>query len=111
MKRICAILAALGASCFAQIGQQIHTNQQAVTASAVPLPSFQTQYACVKVIAGGTQTVYVGNSSSVTTSTGYPLAAGDSVCLQVNNLNQLYVIAGGTGSTVAWLATWNGPLL
>lgn len=109
MKRLAALLAVLAASCFAQIGQQFKTGQQAVTATAAALSNLNTQYVCLKVLAGGTQTVYFGNSSSVTTSTGYPLAAGDTACIEVNNLNQVWVVASNTGSTLAWFTTWEGP--
>lgn len=84
------------------------TGQQAVTASAVaiaftsPLPVI-----CIKGHPSNASPalVYIGSTSSVTTSTGYPLAADDSVC--VSALKPIYVIASGTGSNVAWFTTTN----
>ena len=79
--------------------------QQAVTASAAALPSQAlTRTACVLALPGNTLTVYVG-PSGVTTSTGFPLAPGASLCnLPVANLNQIYLVASSTGSSVAWSA-------
>jgi hypothetical protein len=74
--------------------------QQAVTASAVALPSNAVHGFCVKALPGNTITVYVG-PSGVTTSTGYPLIAEDSVCYQLSNTNLVYVIASTTGASVA----------
>jgi hypothetical protein len=89
------------------LGQFGYTGQQAVTASAVALPTFASTSVCVKALSTNTSPalVYVGVTSSVTTSTGYPLAASDSVCVPAQNANQVYVIASGTGSSVAILAT------
>ncbi len=74
--------------------------QQAVTASAVVLASNSVHGFCVKALPTNAITVYVG-SSGVTTATGYPLAAGDSICYQGSNTNLVYVIATTTGSSVA----------
>lgn len=79
----------------------IVSGQQAVTASAVALPSNSAGRVCVKVLASGTQTVYFG-PSGVTTSTGQELSPGDSWCGPVSNTNKIFVIAGSTGSTVAF---------
>lgn len=79
--------------------------EQAVTATAAALPSTSlTRPACIQALTGNSLTVYVG-TSGVTTSTGFPLPAGASLCnLPVSNLNQVYVIASSTGSSVAWVA-------
>lgn len=74
--------------------------QQAVTASAVAIASNATHNFCVKALPTNSLTVYVG-LSGVTTSTGYPLQAGDWVCYQLSNSNLVYVIASATGSSVA----------
>ncbi len=81
-------------------------NQQAVTGTAAQLPSFLANVTCVKVLPGGTRVVYIGDST-VTTSTGYPLSVSESACFPALNLNQIYVVAAGTGSTVAWFGTSN----
>jgi hypothetical protein len=79
----------------------IATGQQAVTASAVALPSSAGKIVCVKVKDGGTQTVYFG-PSGVAVGTGQEIVPGEGVCRPGDNANRIFVIAGGTGSTVAW---------
>lgn len=74
--------------------------QQAVTASAVALATNSTHNFCVKALPTNALTVYVGGSGE-TTSTGYPLQAGDWICFQLSNSNLVYVIASATGSSVA----------
>jgi hypothetical protein len=74
--------------------------QQSVTASPVVLSTNSVHGFCVKAMPLNAITVYVG-PSGVTTSTGYPLAAGDSVCFQGSNTNLAYVIATTTGASVA----------
>lgn len=80
--------------------------QQAVTGTAAKLPSFFANVTCLKVVPGGTQVVYVGDST-VTTANGYPLSANESACFPAINMNQVYVVATTTGSTVAWFGTSN----
>lgn len=108
MKRLLALLAFSAFASFAQTGTFGNTGQQAVTASAVVLaiPSGLVSV-CVKALPGNTSpaVVYVGASSSVTTSTGYPLSASESVCVPVAGGQRVYLIASGTGSSVAWLGT------
>jgi hypothetical protein len=77
--------------------------QVAVTASAVALASNSTHAVCVTALIANTIPVYVGGSG-VTTSTGFPLNAGDFYCFQVNNSNLLYLIATTTGASIAWTA-------
>lgn len=79
----------------------IATGQQAVTATAAVLPTSAGKQVCVKVLIAGTQVVYYG-PTGVTTSTGMELSAGDATCLSLDNANRIFVIAAGTGSTVAW---------
>jgi hypothetical protein len=74
--------------------------QQSVTASAVALATNSSHSFCVQAFAGNTITVYVG-ASGVTTTTGFPLAAGQPACLQLSNTNLIYVIASTTGASVA----------
>lgn len=106
MKRLLLGLAC-AASIFAQsLGSFVQGGQQAVTGSAVQLPNFVANAICLSVAPGGTQTVYIGGAA-VSTSTGFPLAAGGGTCFPIANLNQLYVVATTTGSTVAWYGVKN----
>ena len=84
------------------------TGQQAVTGSAVTLPTRGTGVVCLKGVPGNALTIYVGLTASVTTSTGYPLAASESLCTQVMNLGSFYVIASSTGSSISWVTFTNG---
>ena len=79
------------------------TGQQAVTATAAVLPTSTAKNVCIKVLIAGTQAVYYG-PTGVTTSTGQELSAGDTSCMALDNVNRIFVIAAGTGSTVAWQA-------
>lgn len=106
--KILALLAFSALAAFAQVGTFGNTNQQAVTATATVL-NIPTGLAtvCVKALPGNTSpaVVYIGANSAVTTSTGYPLSASESVCVPVSGGQRIYLIASGTGSSVAWLAT------
>jgi hypothetical protein len=79
----------------------IFGTQQAVTASAVALPSNAGHGFCVKALPTNALTIYVGQSG-ITTATGYPLGPGDSICYQVTNSNLIFVISTSTGSSVAF---------
>ena len=110
MKKILAILAflAFASLASAQVGTFGASGQQAVTASAVAV-AYPAGLAVVCFKAPSTNTspavIYIG-ASSVTTSTGYPLAASESVCMPVQGKAGLvYVIASGTGSNIAWFGT------
>ena len=89
------------------VGILTATGQQAVTGSAVALASQANTVGCIKAVPGNSLTVYIG-LAGVTTSTGYPLAAGESFCSPTNNLNRIFVIASTTGSSVAWFVTNQG---
>lgn len=60
-----------------------------------------TQGLTITVPASSTETVYIG-PAGVTTATGYPVAAGGSISLNVANANQVYYVSGaGTGTIQA----------
>ena len=42
-------------------------------------------------------TLYIGNSDSVTTSTGYPMVAGAAITLKISDSNLVYAISGSSG--------------
>jgi hypothetical protein len=79
------------------------TGQVSVTGTATALASNATHTVCISAFLTNTITVYVGGSGE-TTSTGYPLNAGDLYCWQVSNSNLLYLIASTTGASIAWTA-------
>lgn len=73
--------------------------QQAVTASAVALPSNAAHEVCVWASVENTADFYVGNSSVTATgaTTGGEIPPGMGNCWKLNNSNLIYVIAAGTG--------------
>lgn len=106
MKRLFIAFAFAGALLAQSLGSFVQGGQQTVTGTAAQLPAFVANAICLKVVDGGPQTVYIG-SVGVTTSNGFPLVAGAGTCFPIANLNQLYVIASTTGSTVAWYGVKN----
>lgn len=82
----------------------LFSGQQAVTGTAVALPTQVSKQVCLKTNVTNSINVYVG-SIGVTTSTGQELAPDESLCLPVANLNLLYVVATTTGATVTWTGT------
>ena len=78
-------------------GSTIYSGQQTLTTSAAALPSHALANGVVITAeTTNTGTVYVG-PSGVTTSTGYPLVAGQSISYAINNLSSIYII--GTNGT------------
>jgi hypothetical protein len=78
----------------------IIANSQTVTTSAAALPSNALTNGVV-LTAGSANagTVYVG-PAGVTTSTGYPLVAGQSISYAVSNTSAIYVLGVNTTDTV-----------
>lgn len=80
------------------------TSQYTVGTSAVqltPTPLTGRSSMSIKAITTGNNIVYVGSSSGVTTSTGYPLFNGDSLQLDLTGAHVVYAIASAAGQTVA----------
>lgn len=86
-----------------QSSSAVVSGQQAVTASAVALPSNAAKEVCVKALVGNALNIYVG-PSGVATTTGIELAPGDGYCTRVTNTNALFVVASSTGSSVSFAA-------
>jgi hypothetical protein len=60
----------------------------------------------IKALSSNTGIVYVGNDDgSVSATTGYPLSAGESVYIELSNLNSLRFLGSVAGQKVAWLRT------
>lgn len=57
---------------------------------------------CLKALVPG-QTLYLGVSTAVTTSTGWPMSDNESLCLEVINANQIWGIASAAAQSVAVL--------
>jgi hypothetical protein len=59
----------------------------------------------VKALPANVGIMYIGNNGddTVSSTTGYPLSAGDEVILELDNLNQMWVDASINGEKVAWI--------
>jgi hypothetical protein len=59
----------------------------------------------VKALAGNTGVVYVGNAGdgTVSATTGFQLAAGDVILVQVSNLRDLWFDSASNGDKLCWL--------
>jgi hypothetical protein len=80
------------------------SGQQAVTGTAAALASHAAKTVCVVASILNTITVYIG-PAGITTSTGFPLVAGQSSCQPLSNTNLLSVVASTTGALIAWIST------
>jgi len=75
----------------------------AVAVTATAIGAGECGAVVVKADADNADVVYVGNGD-VTTATGYPLAAGESVSLFVASVGAVYVIAIDTNQGARFLA-------
>jgi len=77
------------------------TFRQTTTTSAAALAShaFSSGFT-VKALSTNAAIVYVGGSG-VTSSTGYPLSAGDSISYTLANSGSVYIVGGNTTDVVA----------
>lgn len=84
-----------------QSGQNVDVDQVAerLTTASVGCQ----QGVLIKALAANSGTVYVGGST-VSTTTGYPLAAGEEVFISIENLDDVYVIGSADNQSVAFLA-------
>jgi hypothetical protein len=79
--------------------------QTTVGETAVVLASSATltQGVTIKSKASNTGKIYVGNSDSVTSSTGHILSPGDSVFVACNDLALLYLISDTASQSVTYI--------
>lgn len=78
----------------------IGTTAAALSSSTAPF----NQNVMIKAASTNTGAVYVG-ASGVTTSTGFPLAAGQSVTVGAVSPSVCYVIGSASGQAVAWIGS------
>lgn len=83
----------------------IRHGQVSVGTSAVQLTAGALkQGVTIKAPSTNSGKLFVG-VTGVTTSTGFPLSAGDAVFLAVDNVNRIYVISDTTSQNVAFLGS------
>ena len=83
----------------------IYTGKTSVTTAGtrVVLASSQRVYSVtVKALAANTGTIYVGGST-VSSTTGFQLAASESVSMDIGNLATVYLDASVSGEGVSYL--------
>ena len=87
---------------FPAVPATIYSGQQTSTLAAVALPA-QALVNGIVITARltNTGTSYIG-PAGVTTSNGYPLAAGQSISYAVTNLNAVYIIGTNTTDVIAF---------
>lgn len=80
----------------------VYSGQRTLTTTAAALPS-QVLSVGIVITAqpANTGTVYVG-PTGVTSATGYPLVAGQSISYSVSNLSAVFVIGTNTSDTIAF---------
>lgn len=79
------------------------TSQASIGTSAVQLaatPLATRSSVSVKALTTSNNMVYVGSTSSVTTSNGYALFNGDSIQLDLTAAGQIWAISGAAGQSV-----------
>ncbi len=80
----------------------------AIGATALQMNATSTELAVgvhVKALSTNAGIVYVGGNDDVTTALGYPLSAGQEVFIQVNNIDQVWVIASAVDQAVRYIAS------
>lgn len=81
----------------------VSQTQVTISTSAVQLASNTCiKGVIIKALNGNTGTIYVGNSSGVTSSNGLELGAGESISLPLNNSNLIWVIASVANQIICY---------
>jgi len=82
------------------------TSQYSIGTSAVQItltPLTNRSSISIKAVTTTNNMIYIGNSSSVTTSTGYPLFNGDSLQFDLTGASQIWLIASASSQTACIL--------
>ena len=58
----------------------------------------------IKADAANTGIVYVGHDNSVGVATGFPLAKGESIEIDVDSVDKVWVVGSAAGQKYAWMA-------
>lgn len=80
--------------------------QKAVTTAGLSMPSFtMVSGAKLRALSTNTATIYLGHTSNIGSTLGYPLLAGESCFIELTNLNLVFVVGGATGQTISYFAS------
>lgn len=96
-----AILAALGGSI---LPTTLHNGQATVTTAGtrVHLPTVTTKSITVKAKLDNIGNIFVGDST-VSSSTGFELGAGDTISFDIDNLNDVYIDSSISGDGISYI--------
>jgi hypothetical protein len=83
--------------------QAVQTGQVSVTGAATPIVTQYSSRSGITIVNTGATTVYIGENSSVTTATGYPLVSGASVSFSTTGA--IYGITSGGTNVCGYLET------
>jgi len=77
-----------------------------ISGIGLSLPAFPMNSGTkLKASSSNTSVLYLGHTSNIGSTLGYPLLAGESCFIEINNLNLIYVIGGSTGQTITYFAS------
>lgn len=82
------------------------TEQYTIGTAAIqltPTPLANRSSITIRVSKDNAGAIYIGNSNAVTTSTGYPLFAGDTLGMDLTPSNNIYAIADTSAQSLAVL--------
>lgn len=82
-----------------------YNTQASVTTSAAALATQSLKSLCAKALSANTDVIYIGSSSGVTSSNGFPLYPGDTWCGSVSNANLVFAIAATGTQTLTEFGT------
>lgn len=84
--------------------------QTTVGTSAVQMTAVECQSALLKAPASNTGNIFIGNSSAVTTSTGFILGPGDAIEVGVGNLDKIFAIASAADQKLHYITINRAPI-
>jgi len=83
------------------------TSNDTVGASAKALTTEPFNVSCkvtIEASAGNANTIYVGGNNQITVNNSWPLAAGETVEIPVDDVRKIYIIADAANQAYKWLA-------
>ena len=69
----------------------------------VQLATFSCKAVVVKALPSNTGVIYVGNAT-VSSANGFVLSANESISLDIDNVNHIYIDSSVNGEGVSWMA-------
>jgi hypothetical protein len=80
--------------------------QVSVTTTPTAMASYEIRHGItILALSTNTQIVYVGNSDAMTTSTGFPLAAGSSILIPVDNADKIFLRSASGTQVISFIVS------